>query len=74
MQPPVVKYQAEKEIQVTKNKFCKIYSNFEKKWITETKFHDFSMKMSLFGNPMFFSCMDVFKAKSQVFKVSGNLV
>ena len=48
MQPPVVKYQAKKETQVTKKKFCKIYSDIEKMWIIETKFYDFSMKNSLF--------------------------
>ena len=51
MQPRVVKNQAKKETQVTKNKFCKVYSDIEKKQITETKFqkcpffkfHDFSL-------------------------------
>ena len=32
MQPPIVKYQAKKETQVTKNKFCKIYSDIEKRY------------------------------------------
>ena len=49
MQPQVIKYKAKKKTQVTKNKFCKIYSDIDKKmWITETKFHDFSTKMSFF--------------------------
>ena len=30
MQPPVVKYQAKKETEVAKNKFCKTYSDIEK--------------------------------------------
>ena len=30
MQPPVVKYQAKKETQMTKNKFCEMYSDIEK--------------------------------------------
>ena len=31
MQPPVVKYQAKKETQMTMNKFCKMHSDIEKK-------------------------------------------
>ena len=60
MQPPVVKYQAKKETRVTKNKLCKMYSDIKKMWITETKFHDFSMKMSFFLNSMIFPCIEFF--------------
>ena len=49
----IVKYQAKKETQVTKNKFCKVYSDIENyaDLLTETKFHDFSMKISFFEIP-----------------------
>ena len=58
--PPVVKYQAKKETQVTKTKFFKMYSAIKKNAGTETKFHDFSLKMSLFWKYHDFSMHGIF--------------
>ena len=52
MQPPVVKYQAKRETQVTKNKFCKMYSDIEKKvdnWNKIPWFFHFLMDFHPYG-------------------------
>ena len=55
--PPVVKYQTKKKRKRQRINSAK-YILIKKMCIIETKFHDFSMKMSIFCNSMIIPCMD----------------
>ena len=54
MQPPIVKYQAKKETQVTKNKFCRIYSDIEENVDNWNNIPWFFHENVLFRNSWFF--------------------
>ena len=61
MQPPVVEYQAKKETEVAKNKFCKTYSDIENNADNWNKilwfFHE---NVLFFLNSMIFPSMEFF--------------
>ena len=59
MQPPVVKYQARKQTQVTKNKFCKIYSDIKKNGDNLNKIPRFFHENVFFSNSRICHAWDV---------------
>ena len=74
MQPPVVKYQAEKETQVRKNKFCKIYSDIEKRceWLKQNSMI-FPWKYHFFEIPWFLHAWNFFRPNSRFSRWVGTL-